>query len=159
MNRIYLMGHSAGAQIILKMATDPRYLNKVGDTPTLFQGVIVLSPPAVDLSQDPATSIAGGPSLAKRTFGLGDNWRTEAAVIPWIKNPKVPFLVLTGAKELKYFHQQSDLLIRGFEKNGVTYQSYEIKGLTHVGMILAASQDGMVADRILKFLKETKNTR
>lgn len=44
-NRIYIAGHSAGAQIAALLATDPRYLHAHGIEPTELAGVIGLSGP------------------------------------------------------------------------------------------------------------------
>jgi acetyl esterase/lipase len=44
-NRIYLMGHSAGAHIAMLLALDPRYLEREGVPVAAVQGVIGLSGP------------------------------------------------------------------------------------------------------------------
>lgn len=92
-DRIFIAGHSAGAQIAALLATDPRYLRAHGVEPGQLAGVIGLSGPYDFNVTGDLVDVFGPPSL----------WpRAQAA--NFVDGDEPPFLLLhgTGDKVVEY---------------------------------------------------------
>lgn len=63
-NRIFLMGHSAGAHLVSLVATDPSYLEATGVTLAVIHGVISLDTQAYDIN----ILLENAPERAKRIY-------------------------------------------------------------------------------------------
>ncbi len=125
-DRIFLMGHSAGAYNVLMLAVDPHYLAAVGMNRAHLAGVIGIAAPADFLPlDDPATTEAFGqaPDLAAtQPIDFADG-----------KNP--PLLLLHGgADDTVYPRNSITLAARVMAAGGdVTLKSYP--GIGHIGIV------------------------
>lgn len=102
-SRVFVAGHSAGAQLAALVATDAGYLRKVGLTPNRLAGVIGLSGP-----YDFAIT---GNLLA--VFGPPAQW-PRAQAVNFVDGDEPPFLLIHGSKdtvvETRDSVQMADLL-------------------------------------------------
>lgn len=87
-SRLYLAGHSAGAQIAALLATDRRYLRAHGLDPAALAGVIGLSGP-YDFA------ITG---RYRAVFGPQEQW-PRAQAINFVDGDEPPFLLVHGADD------------------------------------------------------------
>jgi acetyl esterase/lipase len=92
-NRIYIAGHSAGAQIAALLATDPRYLHAHGIEPDQLAGVIGISGPYDFNVTGDLVDVFGPPS----------QW-PQAQAVNFVDGNEPPFLLLhgTGDKVVEY---------------------------------------------------------
>jgi acetyl esterase/lipase len=91
--RVFLMGHSAGAQLVALAATDPRWLRAQGADPRQLAGVVAVSGP-YDVAHCGRSTLVCGLPMVIRTFGPDPTvWRdvSPAFHIPDAAPP--PFLV------------------------------------------------------------------
>jgi acetyl esterase/lipase len=92
-DRIFVAGHSAGAQIAALLATDPRYLRAHGMAPGQLAGVIGLSGP---YDFNVTGDLVG-------VFGPASQW-PRAQAVNFVDGDEPPFLLLhgTGDKVVEY---------------------------------------------------------
>jgi len=77
--RVILLGHSAGAQIVSLLGTNPRFIRNAGMDPERIRGVIALDPVGLDL--DRIASEPGGSREGTRSTYQTMVWNAFAA--PW----------------------------------------------------------------------------
>lgn len=104
--RIFLMGHSAGAHIVAAVGTDPRHLERAGCPPTLVKGTIPLDVGAYDMSL--RTNLPpDGRRIYEAAFGTPGSGQTdpwaEASPITHVKGPDAaeriaPFLLVSSSQ-------------------------------------------------------------
>ena len=91
-DRIFLMGHSAGAHIVSAVACDPRHLEQAGLAPDVIKGTIPLDTAAYDVSRTGLNEIRR--AMYERAFGTpvdGEN--------PWPHATPITYIARPGAKE------------------------------------------------------------
>jgi len=102
-SRVFVAGHSAGAQLAALVATDASYLRKVGLAPTRLAGAIGLSGP-YDFA------ITGN---LLEVFGPPAQW-PQAQAVNFVDGDEPPFLLIHGSKdtvvETRDSVQMADLL-------------------------------------------------
>lgn len=99
--RVFLMGHSAGAQLAMRAAVDPQWLERVGGRRHGICGVVAVSGAGYDLEDRLSERFDGDPRYYVQRFGgsvietadpATTAWRREASVLPWIDAGDPPFL-------------------------------------------------------------------
>ena len=90
-DRIFLMGHSAGAHLVSLVATDQRQLKRHGHTLDVIKGVISLDTNAYDV----ARQVAGSSGLYRQVFGSDPEQHRSASPLMQVSSGKSipPFLV------------------------------------------------------------------
>ncbi len=95
--RIFLMGHSAGAHLAALVTADEAYLNKLGKSPAMISGVILLDSAGYDIPRN-LDDFANSPlprSLYKDAFGKDRQTWIQASPIRYVQRGEIlpPFLV------------------------------------------------------------------
>lgn len=126
--RVFVMGHSAGAQIAALLATDPRWLARVGLAPADLAGAIALSGPH-DVRPE------GYPDL-EDLFGPRDTW-PQARPVNYADAADPPFLVVHGAADGTVWPAHSEELARRLRGAGVPVRLRLYPGVGHVRPLLA----------------------
>jgi acetyl esterase/lipase len=129
-NRLFIMGHSAGAQIATLLALDPRYLREVGMNPKSVTGVIGLSGPYDFL---PLTS----PTL-QAIFGTEAEW-PRSQPINFVTPQAPPMMLATGTGDTTVNPSNTTRLAARLRQTGVTVTEYQYPGLGHASTIGAFS--------------------
>jgi len=92
--KVVLMGHSAGAQLVALVGTDPRYLRKAGLSYADIAGVIPIDGAAYDVS----TQMADGPRIMQQTYAqaFGTDPARQRALSPTMQAaaPNAPAFLL-----------------------------------------------------------------
>lgn len=124
-DKVYVMGHSAGAHIASLLTADKRYLESAGISVSYIAGFIGLAGPYNFL---PLTS-----DKLKKIFPK--EIRTNSQPINFVDGTEVPYLLLHGTDDKTVWPQNSQTLAEKIlSKNGnVTLQLYE--GINHIGII------------------------
>ena len=130
-NRIYLMGHSAGAHIAMMTALDPQWLAADNLKPDIIKGVIGLAGPYdfLPLTTD-SSKIALGqwPDL------------TETQPITYARADAPPLLLLTGDKDTVVKPRNSKVLSEKIQALGGQQQLKIYPGVDHADIIMAVAR-------------------
>ncbi|MFN3452539.1 MAG: alpha/beta hydrolase, partial [Sphingorhabdus sp.] len=130
-DRIFLMGHSAGAHIAMMAALDPRYLKTQGIDAAVIKGVIGLAGPYdfLPLTTD-SSKIALGqwPEL------------TETQPITYARADAPPLLLLTGDKDTVVKPRNSKILSERIATLGGKQQLKIYPDVDHADIIMAVAR-------------------
>ncbi|MBC7999066.1 MAG: alpha/beta hydrolase [Leptolyngbya sp.] len=104
-DRIYLMGHSAGAHLVDLVATNQKFLNELGVDPTCLAGVISLDTASLDLLQrikDDSPELNKGGAMIENAFGKNPANLKDGSPTLTIKagTKSPPFLMFCGARRM-----------------------------------------------------------
>lgn len=152
--RIFLLGHSAGSQLITYAAIAPWLEEKRGGV--AICGVVPVSGAGYDLADPETYRLGARPEFYEKTFRAGQPdgiWQKEASAVTYLRPGLPPFLLFYGEKEWPSLHHQNRLLEQALEKAGGEVELEVIPGLSHQRMALAISDEKKpVPDAILRFL-------
>ena len=130
-NRIFVMGHSAGAHIAMLAALDPRWLAAKGLKPDIIKGVIGLAGPYdfLPLTTDSSKLALGQwPDLA------------ETQPITYARADAPPLLLLTGDKDTVVKPRNSKVLSEKISNLGGQQQLKIYTGVGHADIIMAIAR-------------------
>ena len=120
-DRVFLMGHSAGAHLAMMLSLNPAYLSQVGLTPKAIAGTIGLAGPYdfLPLTSDRLRAIFAPPD---------QEWLSQP--IHFVQLPLPPLLLLTGLKDQTVWPKNSINLAQAVERVGGqvrlnTYAEYD----------------------------------
>jgi acetyl esterase/lipase len=129
--RIFVMGHSAGAHIAMMTALDPQWLAAQNLKPDVIKGVIGLAGPYdfLPLTTD-SSKIAMGqwPDL------------TETQPITYVRGDAPPLLLLTGDKDTVVKPRNSKILSEKIQKLGGQQQLRIYPDVGHADIIMAVAR-------------------
>ena len=126
--RVFVMGHSAGAHIAALLATDARYLASVGLAPRDLAGVVALAGPYDFL---PLTD----PELHE-VFGAEKDWPLSQPV-NFANGDEPPFLLLHGRDDRIVWALNSERLKAKLDAGGTPVRYVPIAGTGHIGILLS----------------------
>jgi acetyl esterase/lipase len=130
-DRIFLMGHSAGAHIAMMTALDPRYLKAQGLGTDVIKGVIGLAGPYDFL---PLTT-----DSSKIALGQWPNL-TETQPITYARADAPPLLLLTGDKDTVVKPRNSKILSERIAALGGKQQLKIYPDVGHADIIMAVAR-------------------
>jgi acetyl esterase/lipase len=146
-DRLFLMGHSAGAHIAALLATDPRYLAAHDLPRSTVRGLIGMAGPyAIDPQRYRITRAVFAPA------------EDAAATQPvsFVDGTVPPMLLLHGADDRTVYPINSRLLAERVTDRGGCARLIEYPDLGHIGIVLALAgpfrEDGGVLDDASRFI-------
>ncbi len=151
--RLFLMGHSAGAHIAALLAAEPRWLEETGADPVRIAGVIGISGP-----YDIAATEKKIPSMVHSAFGDDPKtWRDASVKTHVGESPLPPFLLAVAARDPdSLLHHARDLL-GAIRRAGGRARRYEAKGRNHFSVIARLGDaDDPLGDAIEAFIKHER---
>jgi acetyl esterase/lipase len=152
--RIFLSGHSAGAQLVSYVAAAPWLAEHRGQAKIC--GVIAVSGAGFDLADQETYRLGADPKFYERTFkgGQADGvWQEEASASTYLRPDLPPFLLYYGAKEWPSLRHQNELFARQLRRAGASVELRRMPKLSHSRMALAISDEKRpMTERILSFL-------
>ena len=129
-DRLFLLGHSAGAYNAAMIALDGRYLRAAGAGPEIVRGVAGLAGPYDFLPLDAASTIAA--------FGQApDLGQTQP--VNFVTRSAPPMLLATGADDTTVKPRNTRALAAKLRAAGAEVTERTYKGVGHVGVMLALS--------------------
>jgi len=154
--RLFLMGHSAGAHLLSRVAFDAVWLGAYGLSPDPVCGAVSVSGAAYDLT-DAAALTGGGLSYLEARFGDTDGWRREVSTISFVTPAASPFLLLYAGGEPPSLQRQSHLLHEALRRVGVASRVVVVPGESHARILLTLSRDDKIAGpALLDFIRHTR---
>lgn len=155
-DRIYLMGHSAGAHLAALVAIDPRYLREYNISPSFLKGVILLDGAGYDIPRQTTKMLKAG--LLYRwyiaAFTTDKATQIDASPATHVRNgnPTPPFLMFYLSQR-NDAREQNELLAAKLTANGFRAQLVPVKGKTHRSINSdIGTPDDIVSAAIVKFL-------
>ncbi|HUU33706.1 MAG TPA: alpha/beta hydrolase, partial [Vicinamibacterales bacterium] len=143
-DRVFLMGHSAGAQLAARVATDPAWLARAHGAIGGICGVVAVSGAGYDLGDIDTYRAGFDPLYFAERFGgsrLDGTWWRDASVVPFLDASDPPFLVVSATGESTGLRRQSALLHEQLGKAGVPSTLVTVKGSSHERIILELSRE------------------
>ena len=156
-DRIFLMGHSAGAHLAALINQDPQYFKNAGIKNTV-KGVILDDPFGLDIHQYMKTQINTGdeyiPSFLQ-TFGSDEkNW-VAASPMDKINGVHNPYQLFYGGETFPSIKMQTPAFYEALKKQGKIAEIEEISGKKHVGMISQMIwRCNKLYDKIINFINK-----
>ncbi len=158
-DRVFLMGHSAGAQLAARVAADPAWLTREGGAAAGVCGVIAVSGAGYDLGDIESYRRGFDPLYFAERFGgsrLDGNWWHEASVVPWLDASDPPFLVVSATGESAGLRRQSTLFHERLAAASIPSTFVKVPGSSHTRVVLELSRGDKTAGRaMLAFLQAT----
>ena len=157
-SRLFVGGHSAGAQLAARVALDTKALGQHGLSPAIVKGVIAVSGAGFDLRDDKTYELGRNLHLYEARFRCGDptdQWKTEVSPITFASPVAPPFLIIHCEGDPKALQRQSSLLHAALREQDAESELVMIPGENHCRMVLALSRaDKMAAPAILSFIQK-----
>jgi acetyl esterase/lipase len=134
-NRIFLMGHSAGAHLAELINSDPKYLRAAGVFKPV-KGLILDDSFGLDIHEYLSTAQKDDDYYNfLRTFTNEPSVWTAGSPLHYIDNARNPHLIFYGSETYPAIQIQSERLNKTLIANKVRTEMHIIKGKKHVGMI------------------------
>lgn len=148
-DRVFLMGHSAGAHLAsLAALTTP-------DSGVL--GVIAVSGAALDLADEQTYQLGADRNYYRQRFEGDDSsedWKRRASPAHFANAKAPPFLILYATGESRALQRQSQVLHESLIKAGASSRLVPVQGESHTRMVLALSRgDQTAAPAIISFVQ------
>ncbi len=156
--RMFIGGHSAGAQLVTRVALDPEPLARVGLSPAHLCGVIPVSGAGFDLTDEKTYALGESPAFFAQRFDTGKgDWQRDASPVTYARPGAPPFLLLYCGGETKSLKRQSQRLSEVLSRNGIPNQTVIVPGQSHARIVLTLSRpDKTAGPAILDFIRNTK---
>ena len=153
---VFLMGHSAGAQLASFVAFDREVARQHGAGPVC--GVIPVSGAGYDLSDEVTYEQGARLAYYERRFRIADEeWQRQASVLPRIGSDAPPTLVLFAENDWDPLRHQAALLERALADAGAPVRLRQVDGRNHYTVLLALTDDA--GPDVVEFVRNTACSR
>jgi acetyl esterase/lipase len=146
-NRLFLMGHSAGAHIAAMVAYNERFLAHVGLKRSDIRGFIGLA--------GPYDFVPDEPKIIAALSGEGD--ASNAMPARYVHGGEPPSLIITGDEDKRVGPQNRDSLVGRLKAAGSSVDDRRFPGLTHSTVIAKLAKplrDDALLDAIADFARK-----
>ena len=154
---VFVMGHSAGAQLAVRSALDPAARGAGGASMPKVCGVIGVSGAGYDLTDQRTYDLGNDPRFYEQRFGGTADWRRAASPIRFVSNETaaaIPFLLLYAGGETKALQRQSQLLHDALLEAGASSTLIVVPGESHSRIVLTLSRgDKTAGPAIVEFVR------
>jgi acetyl esterase/lipase len=134
-NSLFVMGHSAGAQLAVLVCTDERYLKAEKLSFAILKGCVPVDGDTYDLPMRIATvHKSGNKKLAevdKRRFGNEDSQKGLSSVTHVARGKHIPPFLILHVSDHPETKGQSQQLLQALEKAGVPAKIHAAEGKNH----------------------------
>jgi arylformamidase len=158
--RLYLIGHSAGAQLSGLVVTDPRYLTAVGESSALIRGVVLLDSNAYDIPLL-MPHLGSGENTYSHAFGATASplWKDASPASYVTPGRTLPPFLMVAANSDASRYEQADRMATLLRAAGNRAEVVEIPDEDHVTVCDKLGLPGNTASRaILRFIASIENT-
>ena len=160
---VFLMGHSAGAQLAARVALDPGFQGSVADPMPAICGVIGVSGAGYDLRDARTYELGNDPRFYEARFGGAPGWQETASPARFVTRERAsrtpPFLLIYAAGESRALQRQSQLLHQQLIDAGVPSALTIVPGESHTRIVLTLSRDDKTAGPAITAFVQRRATR
>jgi acetyl esterase/lipase len=163
--RVFLMGHSAGAQLAMRIAADPAWLKSVGGTADQLCGVVAVSGAGYDMEDAVTEQLDGDKTYYLQRFGGSITetddpatraWRRDASVLHHLDGGDPPVLSVMAGDDYSSVQRQMRLAAERLDALGLSEGFVIVPQVNHESIVLRLSKhDRTAIPPILRFLRET----
>lgn len=154
--RLFVCGHSAGAQLAARVALDPAPLAALGADRRIVKGIVSVSGAALDLTDAEAWRLGqprGYYETRFRNGDAGDGWMRAASPIRFVTPDAPPTLVIFAEGDPADLRRQGRVFAARMDAAGVPVETVVVPGSSHTRIVLTLSRpDTVAADAILRFV-------
>lgn len=133
--RVFVMGHSAGAHLAGMLATNPRFAAEAGLPPSPIRGWIGLAGPYNFVPE----SLPFPRAQSEAMFGKPEQW-ADSQVLTHASAEDPPALLLHGLPDQTVWPQHSIDLSQKFKSVGVSVRHEQFSGVGHVEIVGALAR-------------------
>jgi arylformamidase len=155
---IFVMGHSAGAQLAALICTDARYLKAEGLSPSIIRGCVPVDGDTYDVPMQIATVEERRAEIYRQKFGDEGSQKGLSPVSHVAKGIDIPPFVILHVADHPETKGQSQRLAKALREAAVSARAFPAEGKNH-GTI--NSDLGMPGDEptkeVFEFLEEVLN--
>lgn len=156
---VFLLGHSAGAQLTARTALDADARGTDGARLPRICGVIGVSGAGYDLADQRTYDLGHDSRFYEQRFGGEAGWRRSASPVSLITPARAPslppFLLLYAGGEDKALQRQTQVLHDGLLTAGARSTLIVVPGESHTRIVLTLSRAGKIAGpAIVRFVRE-----
>lgn len=153
--RLFLAGHSSGAQLVCHVALNDALLAKHGLSTDIICGVVSVSGAGLDLTDQRTYELGADPDYYAARFKDGSgSWQTRASPVSYATSNAPPFLLLYAAGEDDSLQRQSERLATVLRDRGVPAEIVVVPGQSHSRIVLTLSRpDKTAGPAILRFIE------
>jgi acetyl esterase/lipase len=168
--RVFVGGHSAGGHLAALLATDPRYLRKVGLGPQAVRAVVALSG-VYRVDNLDLRLVLNGPAGARLleaearplalVFGDAETAR-EASPLSHVRRGLPPFLLVNAGWDLPPLKPMTRAFAAALKKSGCAVQVKTVSWRTHETLlfdILRRSAEPATVDLVVDFIRSHDRRR
>jgi acetyl esterase/lipase len=140
-DQVFACGHSAGGHLVALLATDATYLkvHKLGlDS---IKGVLALSGVYLII-----------PGAARSAFGADAEVCRNASPLCHVGEKRPPFLLLYADRDYPTLGWMAERMAAALRKRRCEAETLEVKGRTHVSLIIGVAKDDPTARTMLDFI-------
>ena len=155
---VFVMGHSAGAQLAVRTALDPAARGAGGEPLPRICGVIGVSGAGYDLADQRTYDLGTDPRFYEKRFGGAPGWQRDASPITFVSRnavARIPFLLLYAGGETKALQRQSQLLHDALTGAGAASTLVIVPGESHSRIVLTLSRgDKTAGPAVVEFVRQ-----
>jgi acetyl esterase/lipase len=156
---IVMMGHSAGAQLAVRIALDAERLRRFDVPQGAMRGVIAVSGAGYDMADQETYALGADPEFYAERFQLSaddTNWQRDGSILSLVSAAAPPALVIYAGGESRPLQRQSQRFEAALTQAGAKVTLLEVPGLSHTRIVMTLSRDDRPAGTaILEFLRAT----
>jgi len=130
-NTIFVMGHSAGAQLAALICTDDRYLKSEKLSFASIKGCVPVDGDTYDVPLQIATVEEKRATSYKKKFGIESQQKDLSPVTHVAKDKGIPPFLILHVAEHPETKGQSLRLVKALQDSGISAKAYPATGKTH----------------------------
>jgi acetyl esterase/lipase len=130
-NTLFVMGHSAGAQLAALVCTDGRYLQAEGLSPSLIKGCVPVDGDTYDVPMQIRTVEKKRAERYQMKFGNAARQKDLSPVTHVARGKHIPPFLILHVADHPETKAQSQRLAKALRAAGVSAKAYPAKGKTH----------------------------
>ena len=157
-SRLFVMGHSAGAQLAMRTALDRASLGALGVPASSIRGIIGVAGAGYDMADQETYALGSDPEWYAKRFRLGPAdtaWQVHASPMQFVDASAPPVLLMHAGNESKPLIHQSALLRDRLAAAGVDVQLVVAPGLSHTRIVPTLSREDRPAGAaVLAFVRQ-----
>lgn len=156
--RVFVMGHSAGAQLAMRTALDRATLARLGVPVGAIRGVIGVAGAGYDMADPETHALGADPAWYAKRFRLGPadtDWQVAASPIQLVDGDAPPALLVYAGGESRALKRQSAVMREALNRAGAPVELVVAPGLSHTRIVPTLSREDRPAGAaVLAFIRK-----
>lgn len=159
-NTLFVMGHSAGAQLAALICTDEQYLKAEGLSPAMIRGCVPVDGDTYDVPLQIATVEERRANIYRMKFGNLESQKSLSPIRHVSKGKRLPPFLILHVAEHPETRLQSERLVKALQEAGTPAAAYPALAADHVRLDADLGRHGDAPTRALfDFLNRALNRK